>query len=144
VIVREPLPADLKLFEYYVQNTIATAALEIRNDSLAFFYCFANPEFGFKDSIYYIESLETIAVAQSDGFELTLLQLFQLSENAIDAVISSLATKATRKVIFGFTPKNIITEKHFYKEDDLTLFVSHQLISLFEHQQLMVPLLSHT
>ncbi|MBW3519263.1 hypothetical protein [Flavobacterium sp. NKUCC04_CG] len=49
-----------------------------------------------------------------------------------------------RIIKIGFTPLGLKTSFERYKDEDLTLFVSENLAAVFEQQQLMIPLLSHT
>lgn len=135
---------DLQLFESYVDQSMVTYALHMKNKDISFFYAYAYPEFGFKNSIYYIEALKTIAIAQIEDQVLTIFQLWQLEETALENVISALSIEPVNAVRFGFTPitKDVIVEA--YKEEDLTLFVSERLVSLFQNQKLMIPLLAHT
>jgi predicted N-acetyltransferase YhbS len=133
-----------KLLETYVDNSIPTSSFNTKNRSLTFFYCYAYPDFGFKDSVYYIESLKTIVIAQCDENVLTILQLFQLDEQNTEDIISALATAEIDTVLFGFSPINTDFNYDIYKEEDLTLFVSPELEDLFKNQKLMIPVLSHT
>ncbi len=136
--------ADLKLLEMYVENSIPTARLHTSNKGLSFFYTYAYPEFGYKQSVYYIASLKTIAIAELEGPLLTLFQLFQLESCAIENVVNALAQTPIETVRFGFTPIGIAADFEQHKEDDLTLFVSENLTSIFDQHSVMIPLLSHT
>jgi len=135
---------DFQLFENYVDQSIVNSALETKNKDIIFFYAYANPEFGFRNSIYYIENLKTIVIAQIDDDILTIFQCYQLEVTELERVISALVTDSINEVRFGFSPiiKDMTLEE--YKEEDLTLFVSESLCHLFQNQKLMIPLLSHT
>lgn len=133
-----------KLLEMYVKNSIPTSSFDTKNLGLTFFYCYAYPDFGFKDSIYYIESLNTIAIVQKEENTMTILQLFQMKEENIEDVILALATPEVDTVLFGFSPLNADYNFTIHKEEDLTLFVSPELEDLFNTQKLMIPILSHT
>lgn len=137
-------PADLELLKTYVAQSIPTAGLNTHNKGLSFFYLYAYPEFGYKQSIYYISSLKTIVVAEIEESFLTLVQLFQLESCPIENVINALAETPIASVRFGFTPLEHNTTFAPYKEDDLTLFVSANLAAAFDKHPLMVPQLSHT
>lgn len=136
--------SDLQLFENYVEQSIPTAALNTNNKGLAFFYTYAYPEFGYKQAIYFLEQLKTIAVAEMEENTLNIVQLYQLESCPIENVISALAHTPVTNVRFGFTPLGLNTPFERYKDEDLTLFVSENLAAVFEQQQLMIPLLSHT
>jgi len=138
------LAEDFQLFENYVDQSIVNSALETKNKDIIFFYAYANPEFGFRNSIYYIENLKTIVIAQIDDDILTIFQCYQLEVTELERVISALVTDSINEVRFGFSPiiKDMTLEE--YKEEDLTLFVSESLCHLFQNQKLMIPLLSHT
>lgn len=136
--------SDLKLFENYVEQSIPTAALNTYNKGLAFFYTYAYPEFGYKQTIYFLEQLKTIAVAEIEENTLTIVQLYQLESCPMEDVISALAHTPVTNVCFGFTPLGLNTSFERYKDEDLTLFVCENLAALFEQQQLMIPMLSHT
>ncbi|MCS3554722.1 MULTISPECIES: GNAT family N-acetyltransferase [unclassified Sphingobacterium] len=133
-----------KLLESYANNSIPTSSLYSKNFGLTFFYCYAYPDFGFKDAVYYIESLKTIAIAQKEENTLTILQLFQMEQQNLDNIIHALATPEIDTVVFGFSPLNTDFNYTIHKEEDLTLFVSAELTELFNKQKLMIPLLSHT
>ncbi|WP_430611799.1 GNAT family N-acetyltransferase [Flavobacterium sp. JP2137] len=136
--------SDLELFENYVEQSIPTAALHINNKGLAFFYTYAYPEFGYKQVIYFLEQLKTVAVAEIKENTLTIVQLYQLEISPLEDVIHALAHTPVTNVRFGFTPLGLKTTFERYKEDDLTLFVSENLAEVFEQQKLMIPMLSHT
>lgn len=137
--------ADRLLFESYVKDTSATSRFYTRNFGLTFFYCYAYPDFGFKDAIYFLPELDTIVVAQYEDDTLHVFEIFQKREVELKTVIQALATLETRRVVFGFTPQaDLPVDLHVYKEEDLTLFVTEQLVGLFTREKLMVPLLSHT
>lgn len=133
-----------KLLETYANNSIPTSSLYVENFGLTFFYCYAYPDFGFKGSVYYIESLKTIAIAQKQENKLTIFQLFQMEQQNLDNIIHALATPEIDTVLFGFSPLNTDFNYSIHKEEDLTLFVSPELKELFKKQKLMIPILSHT
>ncbi|QBQ41811.1 GNAT family N-acetyltransferase [Sphingobacterium psychroaquaticum] len=139
------LETDRLLFERYVTDTKATSRFYTRNFGLTFFYCYAYPDFGFKDAIYFLPQLDTVVVAQYEEDTLHVFEIFQKREVSLREVIQILATRETRRVVFGFTPQtDLPVDLHQYKEEDLTLFVTERLVGLFTHEKLMVPLLSHT
>lgn len=136
--------ADLQLMEKFAKNGLQSAALEIRNAGLLFFYCYAYPKYGFKDSIYFIESLQTLVIAQSEGEELTIVEVFSETPVSTAAILSAFADEPVKTVALGFSPEEKGFEYREYKEEDLTLFVSPALLPLFRKNKWMVPVLSHT
>ncbi len=135
---------DRLLFEEYVRRSMPTSKLHMDNFGLTFFYCYAYPEFGFKDAIYYLPDLQTIAVAQYAGSTLTVYEIFQQKAGSMSDLLQALGNKALDKVVFGFSPLAIDAVQKPYVEDDLSLFVSQEIAPVFRSAQLMVPLLSHT
>lgn len=132
------------LFESYVLTARPTSALYMYNYALTFFYCYAYPDFGFKDAIYYLPELSSIAVAQVEGDTLTIFEVFEMEETSMEAIVQALWQEGVTKVVFGFSPEGIAVEKALYKEEDITLFVTENIKDCIARKGLMVPLLSHT
>ncbi|MEJ5055737.1 GNAT family N-acetyltransferase [Sphingobacterium sp. MYb382] len=132
------------LFESYVLGARPTSSLYMHNYALTFFYCFAYPDFGFKDAVYYLPELSSIAVAQIEGDTLTIFEVFEMEPTPMEAIIQALWQEGVTKVVFGFSPEGIAVDKELYKEEDITLFVSQNIRDAIDGKGLMVPLLSHT
>lgn len=133
-----------ELFAYYVKNSTPHPFFDIRSFGLTFFYCYVYPDLGFKTSVYYIEALEAMVVAQIEDKVLTLVEVFQLADRDIEEIIQAVAPKEVDTVVFGYTPSSSTMRYTVHKEEDLTLFVSADLKALFEENRLRIPLLAHT
>lgn len=135
---------DLALFQHYLKNGHTACRFDTQSFGLAHFYCYANPEFGFADSIFFLPQLETIVLAQQEEDTLLVLQAYYIQQNHIEEAINALATAQTTRITLGFTPTTSGYDFIPYKEEDLTLFVTPSLVPYFTEQQTMIPLLSHT
>lgn len=110
------------------------------NTSLVMFYCTSI----MKESIYYIEDLETIVIADFAENTLYLNDVFCKYEVPLDAIISALANNEITKVIVGFTPiDTTLYEVFLLKEEDTTLFILDDKFKIFTNRKVMFPVLSH-
>lgn len=133
------IQANKDKFYDYVKNSMAFGKLSMQeNADLVIFNCASF----LKDNVYFIPSLDVIAVATFDENKFQLLDVFSKSNVELDEVILSLADNKPYEISLGFTPK----ETHSYKMSELTgsdtLFVQKGKTSLFE-KKLMFPVLSH-
>ena len=135
---------DLQCFQHYLKNGHTGCRFDTRSYGLAHFYCYANPAFGYAESIYLIPELETLLIAQHEEDDLMIYQAYYLKDNLVDQAFNALADAQTNRVVLGYTPIDTGYTYNPYKEEDLTLFVSPALITYFEEQPTMIPLLSHT
>ncbi|MDR2274753.1 MAG: GNAT family N-acetyltransferase [Sphingobacterium sp.] len=136
---------DLELFENLVEQAVSNTQFQTRNKGLALFYCYAYPEMGFKDAIYYIEELDCAVVVQEESKVLYIVELFATQEVDLKAVVSAFSEFSFTEVVFGFTPKCTEgVEWRIWKEDDLQLFVTQEVLSFFEDEHIKVATLSHT
>lgn len=138
------VPEDLRLFEQAVQTAVPNSAFPLQSQALPFFYCVANPEFGFSNAVYYVETLQCVVVMQEEEGILYIHELFAPQEIGLHQLITALTGEKEQEIRLGFTPLNGTVEYQPYEEDDLRLFVSENLHAFFENQPLMVPVLSHT
>lgn len=136
--------SDLQLFQHYLKHGQTACRFDTRSYGLAHFYCYANADFGFADSIYVIPELETLLLAQQEEDNLLIYQVYYLNENQVDKAFNVLATESTTQITLGYTPTTGDYVFHPYREEDLTLFVTSSLLPYFTAQQTMIPLLSHT
>ncbi|MFA4870103.1 MAG: hypothetical protein WC623_18035 [Pedobacter sp.] len=138
-------PEDLRLFETSVENAFPNSKFSTRNKALDFFYCYAYPELGFKNSIFFIDEFSCVVVVQIEDGVLYLIDIFAPDEINSRGLIGAFSDFSFEVVVFGFTPKET-AGFHFrnYKEDDLQLFISPELQPIFEKERLRVHLLSHT
>ncbi|RQO74406.1 GNAT family N-acetyltransferase [Pedobacter sp. KBW06] len=139
------VPEDLRLFETCVDNAVPNSMFSTKNKAMSFFYCYAYPEMGFKDSIFFIDELNCVVVAQIEEEILYLIDIFAPNEISLKGLTGAFSDFSFEVVVFGFTPKETAGfHLRSYKEDDLQLFVSPELQRIFEKEQLRVNLLSHT
>ncbi len=138
------VPEDLHVFRQAVHHAVPNSAFPMQCQALSFFYCAANPEFGFSDAMYYIDALKSVIVMQEVEETLYIQEIFAPQEVAIREVINSFTGEKEQEIRLGFTPLNGTFEYQPYHEEDLKLLVSKKLQPYFEKQQLMVPILSHT
>lgn len=137
-------PADLQLFQHYLKTGKTACRFDTSNYGLTHFYCYANPDFGFSESLYVIPELETLVIAQQEETDLLILQAYYLGQHQLDQAFNAVAATNTTRLVLGYTPEDDGYDFHPYKEEDLTLFVSPSLLPYFEEQHTMIPVLSHT
>jgi len=137
-------PAELSLFQHYLKTGNTACRFDTSNYGLTHFYCYANPDFGFSESLYVIPELETLVIAQQEETDLVVLQAYYLGQNQLDQAFNAVAATNTTRLVLGYTPAEDDYDFHPYQEEDLTLFITPSLLPYFEEQQTMIPLLSHT
>jgi GNAT superfamily N-acetyltransferase len=107
--------------------------------SLPMFHCTAN----WTDNVYYMKEFDTVAVADFEGDVLYLKDVFCEKDVSLDELISALINKKIKKVVLGFTPKDIIS----FDENILipvdALFILDDRWGLFDSEKLQFPILSH-
>jgi GNAT superfamily N-acetyltransferase len=132
--------ANRNLLYDYVKNTHAFGPFSMRhNPDLVMFYCISS----LKDAVYYVRSLESIAIATFKGSELHLVDVFGKKETVLEDVIQSLTNTETQKVFLGFTPFDPGSYEILEASSDDVLFIQAGKTKLFDEHQLMFPLLSH-
>ncbi|MDN3693639.1 GNAT family N-acetyltransferase [Chryseobacterium tructae] len=134
---------DLKLFEELVEHTISNTIFPTKNKSITFFYCYASPEMGYKNSIYFIEELHCAVVIETQDKALHIVEIFSPEEINLNHVIAAFDDIPFDEVVLGFSPKHKGFQYRLWK-DDVQLFVTPELLLVFEKYQVIVPLLSHT
>ncbi|MFD2555489.1 GNAT family N-acetyltransferase [Sphingobacterium tabacisoli] len=135
---------DLHLFEGLVDRNVTNSAVSCKNKGLSFFYTYAYPEMGFKDSIYFIEALDCAVVVELADSTLRIIELFSTNKVNLQDVITALGDLTFDKVSLGFTPLEGDFDFEPWQDDDLHLFVSPNLKQAFEEGKLVIPFLSHT
>ncbi|MCT3662744.1 GNAT family N-acetyltransferase [Elizabethkingia anophelis] len=135
---------DIELLTRRIENSIPNTQLVLQNSAVSLLYCYAYPKFGYTNSVYYIENLDTAVVASVEANVLEITEIF--SENIIDLqdVIGAFSHEKFTSVRLGFTPLDKGFEYELLVHDDLVLYISEELRDLFGKQQLTVPFLSHT
>ena len=133
-------PADVTFLVTRIKDSYPIAKISMRkNVSLIMFYC----NWFKKNSIYYIEELDVIVIANFEGDTVYLDDIFSNSPVNIDNVIHSISDKRILRVILGFTPLNDEGfEKHLLKGTD-TLFMLKNKFEFFPNKHWMFPVLSH-
>ena len=94
-----------------------------------------------QDSVYYIEDLETYVIAEIEGEELILHNVFTKEEVELDKIIKAFGSEI-KKVNLEFTPKDIEGYKiEEINDSDTTLFIKG--VDLTTSNKLKYPSLSH-
>lgn len=137
---------DLNIFENLVENAFPNTAFAIKNKGLIFFYCYAYTEMGYKNAVYFIEELNCAVVVEIKGDILYIADIFSPQSVRIDAIAEAFKDIPFKEIVLGFTPAPEENDFQFrpYKMDDLQLFVTPELQAVFEENQRIVPILSHT
>ena len=109
------------------------------NVSLIMFYC----NWFKKNSVFYIEELNAITIADFKGDTLYLDDVFSTKPLDINEVIQTVADEKIAQVVLGFTPLDeTVFDKHLLKGTD-TLFMLKDKLDFFTNKQWMFPVLSH-
>lgn len=124
----------------YAKNSIALGALSMQeNSDLVMFYCASF----LKENVYYVKSLDVIAVATFHDNQLHLLDVFGKTHVALDQIVYSLVNSEIDKVVLGFTPKDHSSYEIREMSGDDTLFIHNGRTKLFDDNKVMFPVLSH-
>jgi predicted GNAT family N-acyltransferase len=92
------------------------------------------------EDIYYIEDLDLVAVAEFDGDNMFLLDVFCEHEVDLDMVIRALMNNTEGKVTLGFTPQDITSYTcELLREEGSTFFIKGEDFN----NKGRFPLLSH-
>ena len=112
----------------------------VSNPDLIMFYCI----YFMRDSIYYIQEEDTIVICDFNEEVLQIQDVFTKKEVNLDKIINAVMKEQTKKVVIGFTPKDISCyEKNLINEEDTTLFIKWGKDNIFKKAEIMFPLLSH-
>lgn len=130
-------PADKALLLESLETKVPNAVVSMENyDGLYLFYLINF----MTDCLYYIEALNAVAIAESDGDTLHLMDIFCPEVLAPERVGQALMTQETMTLRLGFTPLNGEGyETMLLSADDTTLFIK----GLLPFSQAMFPVLSH-
>ena len=63
---------DIELLTRRIEDSIPNTQLVLQNKAVSLLYCYAYPKFGYTDSVYYIENLDTAVVASVEANVLKL------------------------------------------------------------------------
>lgn len=110
------------------------------NESLIMFYCTSF----MKQNVYYIETLDTIVIAEFNEDILYLNDVFSLINVPLNDIITAMVNKEINKIAFGFTPRDTTCyDVNLLQEENTTLFVLGDKADFFRNRHLMFPVLSH-
>jgi len=124
----------------YAKDSTAFGTLSMQEDAdLVMFYCASF----LKDNVYYIKSLDVIAVATFNDNQLHLLDVFGKTHVSFDQIVYSLVNSEIDKVVLGFTPKDHSSYEVREISGDDALFIHNGRTKLFDDNKVMFPLLSH-
>ena len=133
--------SDREIIYNMACNTISFSKVSMRNNvSLIMFYC----TYFMKDNIYYLEDYDTVVICEFNEDILYLQEVLSRKEVKLDNIINATMNEKTKKVVLGFTPKDISSyEKTLANEEDTTLFIKIGKDNPFKTGDLMFPVLSH-
>ncbi|MDV3928087.1 GNAT family N-acetyltransferase [Elizabethkingia anophelis] len=135
---------DIELLTRRIENSIPNTQLVLQNSAVSLLYCYAYPKFGYTNSVYYIENLNTAVVASVEANVLEITEIFSANIIDLQDVIGAFSHEKFTSVRLGFTPLEKGFEYELLVHDDLVLYISEELQNLFAKQELTVPFLSHT
>ena len=131
-----------KLYDY-IKNTKIFGRLSMQeNTDLVMFYCITI----LKDCVYFLKSLDVIAIAKINNNQIHLLDVFSKAEIDLNDIIDSLCDINTDSVLLGFTPRDFTPYKVREVDEvskDEVLFIQNGKTALFNDNKIMFPLLSH-
>ncbi|MEO1054763.1 MAG: GNAT family N-acetyltransferase [Bacteroidota bacterium] len=132
--------ADVALLMETVKMSIPMSTVSmVNNVSLIMFYCMSYK----KNSIFYIEELEAIVIADFEGNTLFLNDVFSKEPVALNDLIRAMSNEKVNRVALGFTPLNDTGfEKRLLQGGD-TLFMLKTGANCFKQNHWMFPVLSH-
>jgi hypothetical protein len=133
-------PLDKKILEKSLEHSVPIAKISMLNNPfLIMFYCMSYMQ----QSIYYIEELQTVAIADIKGETLILHDVFSNKPVDLNNVIQLIADNACKRVELGFTPLDETGyDLSLLKPDDI-LFVLNDHVEFFKNKKWMFPVLSH-
>ena len=121
------------------ENTFRSACHMEGNSGLIFFYV---SQF-MKDCIWFSKELNAWAIAEIEGDQLILHNIFCPHDISEDAVIAAFGPDI-KGVTLGFSPADPTGYTcHALQEENTTFFVKGELFRDFENQKLRIPSLSH-
>lgn len=137
VMVKMDIPENReKLSRAMEESTFLTGCTMVDNPGLIFFYA---AQF-MQENVYYCKDLDCWTIAEPEGGELLLHNVFAKNSVQLDDVIAAFGEGVT-KVILGFTPADASGyEVEAYHEEDCNFFVKGEV---FGDQKLRIPSLSH-
>lgn len=124
-----------------IKYSISYSKLSLKNYmDLIMFYCIGY----MKENIYYIKDYDVIVFAEFNKDILMIIDIYGTNYIDIDNIINVLANKNVKKVVLGFTPKDdSLYDFNLYKDEDTTLFVLGEKVSMFKRNRLIFSPISH-
>ena len=137
VMVKMDTPENReKLSRAMAESTFLTGCTMVDNAGLIFFYA---AQF-MQENVYYCKDLDCWTIAEPEGGELLLHNVFAKNSVQLDDVIAAFGEGVT-KVTLGFTPADASGyEVEEYHEEDCNFFVKGEV---FGDQKLRIPSLAH-
>ncbi|AXG70947.1 acetyltransferase (GNAT) domain protein [Kordia sp. SMS9] len=131
---------DRELFLSIVNDTSPISKVSMQNNtSLIMFYCLSYK----KNSIYYLEKLNTAIIMDIEDDTLYLSDVFSKERVQLNDVIQRITDETIKRVILGFTPFDETDyERSLLKTGD-TLFVIKDMANYFKNNKWSFPVLSH-
>ncbi len=130
---------DKELLVEALNDSLPIARISMRhNTSLLMFYFLSFK----KNSIYYLENVETVVIADFESDTLILHDVFSKEPVNLEEVIQSVAGKGIKRVVFGFTPLNEKGYSSSLLQDGDTLFVLKDGAEYLKNNYWRFPVLS--
>ena len=131
---------DKTLLIETVNKSIPISKISMRNNAeLIMFYCLSTK----KNSIYYIEKLKALVIADYEGDTLFLNDIFSDKAIELDEIIQAMADKSIKSVVLGFTPLYNKDYNRSLLNGGDKLFVLKDKPVNFNENHWMFPVLSH-
>ena len=138
-VVMDAPAAWARLEQAMAESVFPTACHMVDNPGLIFFYV---AQF-MRENVFYCPDLDAWAIAEQEGEELLLHNVFATASVTLEQVIAAFGGEV-KSVTLGFTPAQ--TESFTcreWKEEDCNFFVRGGIADLFAADRLRIPSLSH-
>jgi hypothetical protein len=124
----------------YAKTTKSFSQLSMsENADIVMFYCTSF----LKDNVFYIDDLDTIAIAQFNDGQALLWDVFGPDIVDLDDVLSIFADNHIGQIKLGFTPLDTSSYEVEELQGEDKLFILYERENPFKESKLMFPLLSH-
>ncbi|WP_411896101.1 GNAT family N-acetyltransferase [Winogradskyella sp. A2] len=131
---------DEELFLSIVNDSSPISKLSMQNNtSLIMFYCSLFK----KNSIYYLEKLNTAIIMDIEDDTLYLSDVFSKESVKLNDVIQLITNEKIKRVILGFTPLNETDYQRSLLKTEDTLYVIKDKANYFKNKKWRFPVLSH-
>ncbi len=130
---------DRKLLIKTIENAAPLTSLFMAdNTPITMFHC----TYLKRESIYYIQDYDAVAIADYDKDILRLYEIFSTKKVALDNILNVLLQEQIARVVLGFTPQDLTSYQKSKISNEDTLFV--KLVNGTIPVMGMFPELSHT